>query len=435
MLNLWGPIHQCGRYVNRRGLLQIGALGAFGLTLPSLLRRAAAAEPSGAKARSAVLIFLSGGPSHHDTFDPKPEAPAEIRGAFEAISTAVPGVQFSEALPQLAAQVKRFALLRAVTHRDAAHEPGVSHMNTGYKFQPGQDYPGIGAVAGFVHRNQSSPSGLPSYVAIPSGHGGGHLGPSYSPFSILGDPNDPKFRVQDLALPATLATNRFQRRRDLSAALSESFRRQHVTDVQAAVDKFTTQAYHLVTSPQAQAALDVSRENDKTRDRYGRNQFGQRLLLARRLVEAGVGVVTASDFAWDDHLNIFPNLKQRLPAFDQGLSAFLVDLDERGLLDSTLVIVMGEFGRTPKINANRGRDHWANAFSVLLAGGGVRGGQTIGASDKDGAYPLARPVAPEDLIHSIYVLLAIDPTQFLPSASGRDIQIVRDGAFIKELTS
>lgn len=426
--------HVVTRDMQRRGFLQVGALGSLGLALPDLLC-AAGESKSPAKARSAVLIFLSGGPSHHDMFDPKPEAPREIRGEFEPIPTRISGVQLSSQLPRLAAEMHRYCLLRAVTHRDAAHEPGVVYMNTGYRFRPGQDYPGLGAVLGYERRSEPNVSGLPPYIAIPEGHGGGHLGPGYGPFSIQGDPNAAGFRVQDLAMSGDLNAKRFDRRRQLRLDVNETFRRDHAAEVQAAVDKFTVQAYDLITSPTAQTALDIHREEEKNRDRYGRTQFGQRLLLARRLIEAGVPFVTASDFAWDDHLNIFGNLKQRLPAFDQGLSAFLADLDERGLLDSTLVIVMGEFGRTPKVNSNRGRDHWGNAFTVLLAGGGVRGGQVIGASDADGAFPKDRPVTPEELIHSIYVLLGIDPTKFLPSASGRDIQIVRDGAFIKELTS
>jgi hypothetical protein len=426
--------HGCRDYrrLLRRSFLQAGALGVLGLSLPGYLRRAAAREAA-APARAAILIFLGGGPSHHDTFDPKPDAAADVRGEFDSIATRVPGVRLSAALPLLAEQTPRLALLRAVTHRDGAHEPGVAYMNTGYAFRPGHNYPGIGGVVGFERQGQGQAGGLPLYVGIPDGRGGGHLGPSWNPFSIPGDPNDPKFRVPDLTLADGLSEPRFQRRRRLAEQLGEEFRQAHPADVRTAVDKFTAQAYGLITSPQAQAAFDLGQETAAIRDRYGRTQFGQRLLLARRLIEAGVPFVTASDFGWDDHQNIFLALKQKLPVVDRGLSALVGDLDERGLLSQTLVIVMGEFGRTPKIN--QGRDHWPNAFSVMLAGGGVRGGQVIGASDADGAYPKARPVTPEELIHSIYVLLGIDPVKFLPATSGREIQIVRDGKFIRELTS
>ncbi|MBI1915840.1 MAG: DUF1501 domain-containing protein [Planctomycetes bacterium] len=428
----------CAEYrcLDRRSFLQVGTLGALGLTLPDYLRRAAAAGPSPpAKARAAILVFLGGGPSHHDTFDPKPDAPAEIRGEFGIVQTAVAGVRFASSVPLLAGQMKRLAVLRAVTHRQAAHEPGVAYMTTGYSFRPGHNFPGLGAVVGFEHRDGTRAGGLPPYVGMPDGAGGGHLGPSCNPLTVPGDPSDPKFRVPDLALPDGLSESRFRRRRDLSARLDEEFRRGRSSEEGQAVDRFTEQAYGLITSPRARAALDLGREDAKTRDRYGRTQFGQRLLLARRLVEAGVPFVTATDFSWDDHLNIFPALKQRLPVVDRGLAALVADLDERSLLASTLVIVMGEFGRTPKVNPMRGRDHWSEAFSVVLAGGGVAGGRVIGASDKEGAYPRERPVTPEELLHSIYVLLGIDPNKSLPSTSGREIQIVRDGKFIKELTA
>lgn len=421
--------------LNRRGFLQIGALGAFGLTLPDILRQQTdAAGSAPAKARSAILIFLAGGPSHHDTFDPKPDAPAEIRGEFASISTSVSGVQMASSVPLLAEQMHRMAILRAVTHRDGAHESGVAYMQTGYSFRPGHNFPGMGAVVGFERHEQVRAKGLAPYISIPEGRGGGSLGPSYNSFSIPGDPNDPKFRVPDVTFPEGVSTSRFQRRRQFADELNDEFRRSRGANVQMAVDRFTAKSYDLILSPQAQAAFDLTQEDPKIRDRYGRSQFGQRLLLSRRLVEAGVPFLAATDFEWDDHADIFPRLKRKLPAVDQGVSALIDDLDERGLLASTLVIVMGEFGRTPKINVMKGRDHWPNAFSVLLAGGGVKGGQTIGASDAEGAFPKERPVTPEELYHSIYVLLGIDPQKLLPTTGGREIEVVRDGKFINELT-
>ena len=422
--------------VHRRGFLQIGALGVLGLTLPDYLcRRALAVSPDSAKAKNAILVFLTGGPSHHDTFDPKPDAPAEIRGEYTAIPTATPGIHFASSLPLLAEQMPRLAILRAVNHRDGAHQEGVACMNTGFPFRTGHNFPGIGAVVGLEHQARVQSIGLAPYISMPDGRGGGHLGPAYNPFSIPGDPNDPKFRVPDASFPEGLSDARFQRRRRFAEQVNEEFRRSRAADAQTAVDRFTAKSYDLMLSPQAQGAFDLTQEDAKTRDRYGRTQFGQRLLLSRRLIEAGVPFLAAADFEWDDHQDIFPRLKQKLPVVDQGLSALIADLDERGLLASTLVIVMGEFGRTPKINISRGRDHWPNAFSVLLAGGGVKGGQVIGASDAEGAFPKERPVTPEELFHSIYVLLGIDPLKLLPATGGREIEIVRDGKFINELTS
>jgi hypothetical protein len=423
--------------VSRRRFLRTTLLGGAGLSLADFLRARAAAPASGERAKRAVLVFLNGGPSHHETFDPKPDAPAEVRGEFGTVQTPLAGVRFSEAVPLLAGQTKRLAVLRAVTHRQSAHEPGVAYMTTGYSFRPGHNFPGIGSVVGHERREVARATGLPAYFGLPNdprNGGGGYLGPAFNALPVPGDPSSPKFRVEDLTPPEDVSEERFRRRRELFGQVNEEFRQTRDSEARQAVDRFTAQAYDLITSPKAQAAFDLGREEAKTRDRYGRTQFGQRMLLARRLVEAGVPFVSASDYGWDDHQSIFPALKQKLPIVDRGLSALVADLDERGLLASTLVIVMGEFGRTPKINPNRGRDHWAEAFSVALAGGGVRGGQVIGATDREGAYPKDRPVTPEELFHSLYVLLGIDPTKFLPSAGGREIQIVRDGKFIKELT-
>lgn len=427
-------IHGCAgfRRLSRRSFLQVGALGSLGLTLPER-HSASAAAPS--REHSAILIFLTGGPSHHETFDPKSDAAAEVRGELGTVATSVAGVRFSDSVPLLAAEMKRLAIIRSVTHRDGAHEPGVAYLNTGYSFRPGHNFPGIGAVVSFQRPEFTRTMGLPSYVAVPDGRGGGHLGPAYNAFLVPGNPNEANFRVPDIALPKGLVKDRLERRRRLADQVNETFRRTREADVRVAVDKFTDQAYDMITSPKAQAAFDLSGEDAKTRERYGRSQLGQRLLLARRLVEAGIPFVAASDFGWDDHQDLFPRIKEKHPVLDRGVSALIADLDERGLLATTLVLVFGEFGRTPKINATRGRDHWPNAFSVLLAGAGVRGGQIIGASDKDGAFVKDRPVTPEELFHSIYVLLGIDPAKFLPSTGGREIEIVRDGKFIKELTS
>jgi hypothetical protein len=409
----------------------------MGLSLPCFLQRRALARAQEEKSKHAILIFLAGGPSHHETFDPKPDASAEVRGEFGTVATSVPGIHFSDKLPLLAAQMKHLAILRALTHRASAHEPGVATMNTGYDFRPGNSFPSAGSVIGYLRRESTKASGLPSYFGLPGDPqrgGGGHLGTAYNALPILGDPSSAAFRVEDLTPPEDVGDERFRRRRELFAKLGDDFRRDRDSEERTAVERFTAQAYDLVTSPKARAALDLTREGQKSRERYGMSAFGQRLLLARRLVEAGVPCISVTDPDWDHHQNIFSTLKTRLPILDRGIAALLADLDERGLLASTLVVVMGEFGRTPKINPARGRDHWSEGFSVALAGGGVKGGQVIGATDKDGAYPKERPVRPEELFHSLYTLMGIDPTKYLPSTSGREIQIVRDGKFIRELT-
>lgn len=427
--------------LHRRSFVVAGALGGLGLTLPDYLCRLAGSEIAAgqvppARAQSAILIWLNGGLTHHDTFDPKPDAVAEIRGGLGTIDTSVPGVRFSESMPLLAGQMHRLAVIRSVTHPNSAHDAGQAHMLSGYNFGPGHNYPSIGAVVG---HEIGSRHGLPAYVCVPQEatlymHAG-HLGGSYNPFSVGGNPNEANFQVRDIDEPPGLGATRSGRRRTLLSQVDEEFRRIDTSGVLDSVDRFTAQAYELISSPAARAALDLGHEDAAIRDRYGRTQLGQSCLLARRLVEAGVPFVTVSSDDWDHHQDLYARLQsgEMLPAFDRGFSGLLDDLAARGLLQTTLVMFLTEFGRTPKINANQGRDHWSRAFSVVFAGGGVQGGQVIGSSDADGAFPKTRPVTPEDLAHSIYALLAIDPAKELPSTSGRRIQIVRDGRFIEEL--
>jgi hypothetical protein len=327
----------------------------------------------------------------------------------------------------------RLAVIRSLTHPDAAHEPGTAHMQTGYAFRAGANYPSIGSVVGHECRERARRVGLPPAIVIPRGTlGAGHLGPAHNPFEVAGNPNDPAFAVQDLALPEELGRARLVRRARLLARLDEPLR-DHPAEIHGAIDRFNEQALRLLTSPRAQQAFEVQREPVRVRERYGRTVLGQSLLLARRLVEADVPFITINDEDWDHHVNIYPNLRTRLPPLDRGVSTLIDDLATRGLLESTLVIVLGEFGRTPRINVNRGRDHWPRSFSVVLAGGGVRGGQTIGASDGEGAFVADRPVTPEDLAYSIYTLLGVDPDKELPTILGRRIQIVRDGHMVREL--
>lgn len=423
--------------LTRRQVLGLG-VGLGGLSLADCLAlRSTAGDRKVASARSVIFVWLAGGPSHHETFDPKPGAPGGVGGPLGAISTSIPGTRFSETLPRLSAQADRLAVIRTVHHLQGAHEPGQAYMISGYRYRPGHNFPSVGAVVGFECRGRSARNGLPTYVAVPDEtvRGGGHLGSAWNPLSIPGDPNRAGFRVADLFPPESITGTRFERRRALAAAVGARFTAGRRGLVRDAVSRYTAQAYNIITSPKARAAFDLGRETAATRDRFGRALMGQRLLMARRLVEADVPFVTVGAYEWDDHRDLYPRLKQKMPDVDQGLAALLEDLDLRGLLESTLVVVTGEFGRTPKINENGGRDHWSNTFSVVVAGGGVRGGQVIGKTDLQGAEPVERPVTPEELYCSMYRQLGIDPDRFLPSTSGRGISIIEGGTVIPELSS
>ncbi len=434
MSNLrWREISKPGR----RSFLRAGVLGGLGLTLPGMLRQAQASGHA-ARARSAILVWLNGGLTHHDTFDPKPDAVAEIRGEMGTIATSVPGVRFADSIPHLARAMRHLAVIRSVTHPNSAHDGGQAQMLSGYNFVPGHNYPSIGAVVG---HELGSRGGLPPYLVVPSESSpylhAGHLGSAHNPFAVGGNPNDPSFQVRDVEEADGITHARSQRRQALLRQVDEDFRRVDSSGALESVDRFTAQAYDLIRSRQARAAFDLNQVDDRTRDRYGRTQLGQSCLLARRLVEAGVPCITVSSDDWDHHQNLYPRLRagEMLPAFDRGFAALVEDLAQRGLLDSTLVVFLTEFGRTPRINSIQGRDHWSRAFSVAFAGGGVRGGQVIGASDAEGAMPRHRPVTPEDVAHSIYTLLGVDPDKELPSTSGRRIPIVRGSRFIGELTT
>lgn len=424
--------------LTRRSVLGLaGGLGGLSLAECLRLRSRASGDSTDVRARSVILVWLAGGPSHLETFDPKPNAPGGVGGPLGAIATTVPGLSFCETLPGLAVQADRLAVIRTMHHRQGAHEPGQAYMISGNRFRPGHNFPSVGAVVGHQRRGRSNRNGLPTYVALPDEgvRGGGHLGAAWNPLAIAADPSRPEFRVADLFPPRSLAAARIARRRVLSAAVRSRFSTRRPSPAADAVARYTDQAWDIVNSPRARAAFDLDLESAVMRDRYGRAVMGQRLLLARRLIEADVPFVTVSAYEWDDHRNLVSRLGEKLPDVDRGLSALLEDLDLRGLLESTLVVVAGEFGRTPKFNENAGRDHWANTFSVLLAGGGVAGGRVVGKTDQRAAEPVDRPVTPEDLHFTIYHQLGIDAGRFLPSSSGRDIPILRDGRVIAELLS
>lgn len=439
-----------------KGGIQLGIGGLAGgsfLELFQLTRQAAAAEAGASgtgvakKPSNCILIWMDGGPSHFETFDPKPDAPAEIRGEFSAISTNVPGIQLSQHMTKLAAMADKYAIVRSVCHNQGNHGAGNHYMMTGAppRIPVGcgafvSFHPSMGSVAAY---ERQAPHGLPGYFSIPSmtrSGGPNFLGAKHAPFVVGGDPNSAHFRVRDVALPSGLADTRFQSRRDLRQLVDRMprFTDPAAADPVVAIDEYYRQGYELITTPEAQKAFDMSAESDATREAYGRDSFGQRALLARRLVEAGVPFVTINDGGWDHHSDIFGALTTRLPRWDQTVAALISDLDQRGLLETTMVIALGEFGRTPKIStlsgqSKAGRDHWANAMSILFAGGGTPGGQVIGATDRQGHSAVERVLSPENFVSTVYRKLGIDPDKIYYTASGRPTHLVTDATPITEL--
>lgn len=435
--------------VSRRDFLQLGLGGSVGLGLSSLLRLQAesAAAPTGGLARgkdvNCILVWLDGGPSHYETFDPKPDAPSGIRGEFGTIPTSVPGVHFSEVVPHMAKVADKVSIIRSIAHKDPNHGGGNHYMMTG---APTPVPVSCGAFVTFhpsfgsmVSYDRGVRKGLPAYMSLPrvSRSGGPNfLGGEHAPFVVDGNPDSKSFRVRDVVLPKVIQEGRAKSRRDLRSALDRMKRITDATAKDPAVtfDQYYEQGFDLVTSPKAQEAFDIANEPEATREKFGRNDLGQRLLLARRLVEVGVSFVTVYYGGWDNHTKLFERFKgsfmQRL---DQGIGALVNDLDERGLMDNTLLIVLGEFGRTPKVNKDAGRDHWPHAMSVLMAGAGVPRGGIIGATDSKGYYASENVYRPEDFAASLYTKLGIDPHQILYKASGRPVQLVNNGSLIKEL--
>lgn len=424
-------------------MLRLGSLAALGLGLVDWFRlRATAAGQGSVKAKSCILLWLDGGPSHLETFDLKPDAPAEVRGPFEPIPTCVSGIQISELLPQTAKIMDRLTIIRSVTSPLGEHGLANHYLLTGYKPSPVLQYPSYGAVLAKVRARRDV---LPSYVAIPEARptaGAGFLGAGCEPFVTGGDPSRPDFRVRDLDFFPGVDERRIRRRReylsefDAAQSLFES--RDLPTD--SAFDR----AFRLVTSADAKRAFDLASEPSEVRSRYGPRMFGQSCLLARRLVERGVPFVSVMQTGWDTHEGLVLQLRDGyagakvgvglLPTFDVGFSALVRDLAERSLLDETLVIAMSEFGRTPKLNPRGGRDHWPRVFSVVFAGGGVPGGQVIGASDRVGESPRSDPVTPNDLARTIYTLLGVDPIHELHTGDGRPVPVNQGGKVIRELT-
>ncbi len=435
----------------RRDFIQLGLGGSVGLGLCDLFRlRAQASEartvgvpPLGGKQRNCILVWMDGGPSHYETFDPKPDAPLEIRGEFRSISTRVPGVHFGECVPHLAGVADKMAIVRSICHKDPNHGGGNHYMMTGMPTPVPVAcgahvtfHPSLGSMVSY---DRGIRQGLPAYVSLPNvsrSGGPNFLGGQHAPFVIDGNPNDKTFKMRDVVLPADISEGRAQQRQELRRSLDgmKRYADKLADDPAVTFDQFYAQGIDLVASPAAQQAFDIQREADAVRDAYGRNDLGQRMLLARRLVEVGVSFVTVYYGGWDNHAKIFQTLRgDFMKKFDQGLAALISDLDTRGLLENTMVIALGEFGRTPKVNKDAGRDHWPGAMSVLFAGAGVPRGQVVGATDPRGYYASENVYRPEDFAASLYWKMGIDPHQVLHTNTGRPVSLVNQGRLIKEL--
>ena len=417
---------------SRRDFLQVGMAGTLGLSLPGLLQLQAAEGPRGgsldARADAVIHIYLPGGMAQHESWDPKPFAAPDYRGPYTPIKTTVPGEYVGEKFVNIAKIMHKLTVVRSMTHGEAAHERGTHNMLTGYRPSPAIKFPSYGSV---IAHEQGSRNHLPPYVVIPSQtmpeQGTGYMSSAFGPFALGSDPADKGFVVRDLSAPKDVTAQRSERRRSMLAAVDEHFRATEKSDAIGAMDSFQQAAYGLVSSAKAREAFDLSKESDKLRDEYGRHTAGQRFLLARRLVEAGVRMVSVTFGGWDHHSNIKGAFDGQAPQFDQAFARLITDLQERGLLKRTLVLVSSEFGRTPKVNATNGRDHWPRVFSVAMAGGGMKEGYVHGASDALGGEPDRDAVGPEDLAKTMYRALGIDAEKRIMSDGGRPIDIVNGG--------
>lgn len=424
--------------VRRREFLQAGMLGGMGLALSDLLRSQARADQildgRHAPAKGAIFISLAGGPSHMDTFDLKPNASAEFRGEFNPIQTNAPGVEISEHLPNLAKEADKFTIMRGVTHTLAAHEFGAQYMNTGNRPISSLQFPGYGSV---VSRELEGAPDLPSFIAIPDTvQSPGYLGIRYSALKTNATPQfDKPFTVRGITLGGGLTVPDVERRQNLLRDLDTTFAQvEKESDLLSGLDQFSDKAHRIITSEKTRKAFDILQESAEVRADFGKSNFGQSCLLAVRLIEAGVRFVTVTLGGWDTHADNFKRLKTKnLPELDEGLAALFRNLQIRGLLAETQVMVTGEFGRTPKINPKVGRDHWPRAMFVLLGGGGIAGGRVIGESDENGMGPKDRKITPEDLAASFYKNLGIDHAKEYQTSIGRPVMVVRDGSPIPEL--
>ena len=442
MLNIiTGTTADCSG-VSRRQFLRIGGLSALGLSLPGFLRLQHLAAAAGTKPKkdvNCILLWMQGGPSHHDTFDPKPDAPAEVRGEFGTIPTTLPGVRFTEHLLHLARQTDKFSIIRGHDPKNGSHGFADHLMLSGHRPNPSLVYPTYGSV---VAKERGYRNGIFPFVQLGryidrrfNGGVAGILGDQYNPFEVDEDPSAPAFKVRDLSLANGPDRARLERRYQMLTELDHYQRKvEESAGAVRARDTFYEKAHGLIASPAAKRAFDLSQEPDRVREAYGRNSLGQSCLLARRLIEAGVHFVTVADGGWDTHQNNFKSLKDRLlPRLDQGYAALLQDLHDRGLLDSTLVVWFGDFGRTPKINPSAGRDHWATAGVACMGGGGVKTGTVVGATNPLGEYVIDSPVTPQDLAATIYHALGIPLHTWYRSQDGRPIELVPEGKPVRQL--
>ncbi len=441
--------------LGRRTFLKVGSLGLTGLSLADLLRAKSRADAAGGRVRddlSVILVWLDGGPPQHETYDPKPDAPAEFRGPLKAIPTAVPGVFLPELMPRHAQVMDRMSIIRSLHHENGDHFAAAHWMLTGFLGSNAANlapqYPSAGSVVSRLMGAKKP--GMPAYVGLPHTHsiglapgyhGAAYLGVAYNPFNADGNPNNDRYKVPNLSLPKGVDRDRVSSRRTLLTAFDQTRRDVDTSGLMTGLDRFEQQAFELVLGDNARRAFDLSQEDPRLRDRYLRHEWGQSALVARRLVEAGVRFVTLTFGGWDFHSSLEKGMHRVLPVLDAAVGSLIEDLESRGMLDKTIVMVMGEFGRTPRMNnagiagvdPHPGRDHWGNVMSVLIGGGGLPKGRIIGASNARGEVPKDRPVRPQDLIVTLYNQLGLDPQTTFYNHSGRPVTIGGDGQVVREL--
>ncbi|MEP4809235.1 MAG: DUF1501 domain-containing protein, partial [Luteolibacter sp.] len=408
------PGNPLENYSSRREFLYVGLLGSVGMALPDFFGQRAAAATKifpnpDPVAQSVIHIFLPGGVAHQESFDPKPYAPAEYRGPFGAIDTKIPGIQFGQFMKETAKIADKISIIRSMSHGEAAHERGTHNMFTGYRPSPALAFPSMGSV---VSQQLGSRHDLPPYVCVPNVPNeyanSGYLPSAFGPFALGADPAQGNFEVRDLNLAKGVDNDRFHRRRSLLETVDDHFRKLENSDALDSMDAFYQHAYKLISSQKAREAFDLKLEDNKIKEEYGKTSAGQRMLLARRLVEGGVRFVSLTAGGWDHHDNIKQGIEKQMPETDRAIAALIRDLDRRGMLENTLVMVTSEFGRSPKINPTGGRDHWPRVFSTMLAGGGVKGGYVHGSSDALGGEPETDKVGIEDLAKTVYHQIGIN---------------------------